>query len=161
MKGGTLLTGILLLALFSAGALTGCSPDETVMRDGYYSAEADSFNGHGWKECVTLYIHNNRIVTVEYNERNASGLIMSWDTQYLSRLKKELGVHPSRLVREYALELLNRQDPHTVRRVRNDKRFYEAFTTLASAAVSQARTGDRAVVEYPLSRPDNARKERP
>lgn len=122
------------------------------MHNGYYSARADSFAPDGWKEFLTLYVHNDRIVTVEYNARNASGLVMSWDVRYLSRMKAALGMHPNQIIRDYIKELLNRQDPGIIRRVSGDTRFYDAFATLSSVAVAQAKKGDKTVLEVPVHR---------
>ena len=145
MNGRTLLRCFILLVL-----LSGCSPDENRMHDGYYSAVAAVFNKDGWKEFITLYVYNNRIVTVEYNARNASGLVRSWDAPYLRHLKEKAGVHPNRLIREYSRELLGRQDSEGIRRVRGDRRVYDVFKTLASAAIAQARAGDKTVLEVPV-----------
>ena len=141
-----LLCALLLLAL-----LPGCSPDGASMHNGYYSARADSFGKDGWKDFLTLYVHNNRIVTVEYNARNVSGLVMSWDVLYLSRLKAAMGLHPNQIIREYANELLNRQNPALIRRIRRDTRFYDSFTTLAAVAIAQAKAGDKTVPEVPVN----------
>jgi Major membrane immunogen, membrane-anchored lipoprotein len=121
------------------------------MRDGYYSARALSFNNSGWEEFITLYIHNNRIITVEYNARNASGLILTWDVLYMRKIKEKMGVHPNQILREYSRELLNRQDPKSVRKVHGDTYFYETFRKLAAAAVKQAEAGNKAVAEISLT----------
>ena len=148
MKQHFLLCALLLPCLVSGA----CSPDGDTMRDGYYSARAVSFNEDGWKAFITLYVHNDRIITVEYNERNASGLVMSWDVLYLSRLKAAVGAHPNQILRGYTAELLNRQNPENIRRVRGDTRFYDTFKTLAAVAVAQAKAGDKTVAEIPLPR---------
>lgn len=121
------------------------------MHDGYYSAVAASFDEDGWKDFVTLYIQNNRIITAEFNARNASGLALSWDIRFLRRLKAENGIHPNQIIREYTRELLNRQDLEAVRRVRGDTRFHPVFVQLASMAIAQARAGDRSVAEVRLT----------
>ena len=146
MNGRALLRCFILFVL-----LSGCSPDENLMHDGYYSAVAAAFNKDGWKEFITLYVYNNRIVTVEYNARNASGLVRSWDAPYLRQLKEKTGVHPNLLIREYSRELLGRQDPEGIRRVKGDGRFYDIFKTLASAAIAQAKAGDKTVLEVPVA----------
>lgn len=141
----------MLFILLSALALTGCSQDDGVMRDGYYSAVAASFNEDGWKEFITLYIHNNRIITVEYNARNASGLVLSWDVLYLRKLKAKMRVHPNQIIREYSRELLSRQNPQMVRRVPGDSYFYKTFKKLAAVAVERAKTGNKALAEVFLT----------
>jgi major membrane immunogen (membrane-anchored lipoprotein) len=138
---------VLLLSLMAQG---GCSPDKDSMHNGYYSAVAASFNEGGWKEFITLYVYNNRIVTVEYNARNASGLILSWDVLSLRKLKARTRVHPNLLLRGYTQELLNKQEPSKIRRISGDEYFYDSFTELAAAAIAQAKTGNKDVVEVPL-----------
>ena len=137
----------MLFALLPLTAIAGCSRDGDAMQDGYYSAAAASFNEDGWKEFITLYIHNNRIMTVEYNARNASGLVLSWDVLYIRKLEAKLRVHPNQIIREYSKELLNRQDPRLIRQVSGDVYFYETFIKLAAIAVKQAKTGNKAVHE--------------
>lgn len=129
----------------------GCSEDAGSMHNGYYSAADAVFNGDGWKSFITLYIYNNQIVTVEYNARNASGLVLSWDVLSMRRLKARTRIHPSRLIREYTQELLNRQNPDHIRRIAGDDLIYERFTQLAAAAMAQARTGDRRLAEIRLT----------
>lgn len=122
------------------------------LHDGYYSAEASAFDRDGWKRFVTLYTYNNRIVTAEFNARNASGLVMSWDVRYLGRLQQEMGLHPNQILREYIRDLLDRQSPDTVRAIGSDAYFHEPFTRLVAAALNQARSGDRRVVEVFLEK---------
>ncbi len=143
------------LRAFFVGALVlvalGCSPGKDFLHDGYYSAQSSEFNRDGWQAFVTLFVHNNRIITAEFNAKNRSGLMMSWDVLYLGRLKAVLGVHPNQIVREYTNELLNRQDPGQVRRVAADTLFYDTFTELSTAALAQARAGDKAVAVIPAA----------
>lgn len=128
----------------------GCSRDDVVLHDGYYSAVAASFNALGWKDFVTLYVYNNRIVTVEFNARNPSGLIMSWDGMTLRRLKRRMAMHPNSAIRHYTQELLSRQNPDSLRRVAGDDYFYDTFKLLTEAAIAQAKTGNKSVVNVPL-----------
>lgn len=143
----------LLLALCAVlWAVQGCAQERESLHNGYYSAVAASFDQDGWKEFITLYIYNNRIITAEYNARNASGLVLSWDVLHLRRLKaREGGVHPNQIIRAYCRELLDRQDPKNIRPLRGDTRFYGNFVTLADAALAQARAGDKAVADVPLA----------
>ena len=143
---------VLLFLMFFISLLPSCAQDKDIMHNGYYSARASSFDKDGWKEFVTLYIHNNKIITVEYNARNISGLVVSWDVMYLSRLKSDIGYHPNQIIREYTNDLLNRQDPALIRRVLGDNRFYEIFKELAAAAIVQAKSGDKSVAIVSVAR---------
>lgn len=147
---------LLLCAIIMLFMVSACSQEHGVMHNGYYSAAAATFNSEGWKDFITLYIYNNKIVTVEYNARNASGLILSWDVQTMRRMKARMRIHPSRIIREYTQELLNRQSPETIRRIPGDGYFYENFTQLAAAALAHAYSGDKTLAEVPLGPPASA-----
>lgn len=147
MKLRIFLVGVFLLVSL------GCSSDREVLHDGYYSARSSDFNRDGWQEFITLYVHNNKIITVEYNARNRSGLVMSWDVRYLSRLKAVLGVNPNQILRGYTSELLNRQDPGLIPKAAGDTLFYETFRELSTAALAQARAGDKEVAVIPVASP--------
>lgn len=129
----------------------GCGQNDSQLHDGYYSAVADSFNNYGWKEFVTLYVYNNRIVTVEFNAYNPSGLILSWDDLTLSTLKNRMRQHPNLVIRKYSQELVNRQYPGNIRKVVADDFFYDSFIALSAVAIARARAGDRSVAEVRLS----------
>ena len=76
-------TGLLLLiAALLCICFTGCGDKEGQLQDGYYSAEASDYS-HGWKEFVSICISNGKLVTVEYNAKNESGFIKSWDMNYM------------------------------------------------------------------------------
>ncbi len=46
---------------------------------------------HGYKEYVCILIKNNRIISVEFNAKDYSGYIKSWDNGYMNRMKKCTG----------------------------------------------------------------------
>lgn len=142
-----------VLALVAA-VVPGCAEfggDGSGMRNGYYSAVSADFDELGWKEFITLYVYNNRIVTVEYNARNASGLVLSWDGLAMRTLKAQTYTHPTQLLRRYSEALRNRQAPENVRRVAGDTYFYDSFKQLAAAAIARAKAGDKTVAEVRLS----------
>ena len=68
---------ILCICFMIGVSLISCKKSEK-MQDGYYTAEAAEYS-HGWKEYVTICVMENQIVSVEYNAKNASGFIKSWD----------------------------------------------------------------------------------
>lgn len=133
-----------------AGA--GCSPPGNTLQDGYYSAVAASFDEAGWKDFITLYVYNNKILTAEYNARNASGLILSWDGFSMRKMATAPYIHPNRIIREYTHQLINGQDPSRIQRVQGDSHFYDAFKTLAAVAIERARTGDKTVAEVDIAK---------
>jgi major membrane immunogen (membrane-anchored lipoprotein) len=151
------LKNCLILGAFAVvlGGLFGCSgtlfSDRTP--DGYYTAEAASFDSHGWKEFVSLCLINNRIVTVEYNAKNSSGFIKSWDPEYMRHMNAVDGTYPNEYVRAYTTALLEKQDPDRVDLVSGATESYHSFKILAREALAQARLGDKqiAFVEIPES----------
>lgn len=140
----------LMLALAAA-----CSPAEGPgLKDGYYTAEASGFDSLGWKRFMTIYVNQDRIVTVEYNAKNASGFLRSWDMDSMRRMNAEAGTYPSKYARAYAVALINRQNPAQVEAVPGADRYLESFRLLAEAAIDRARRGDRSVAFVDL--PDAA-----
>jgi major membrane immunogen (membrane-anchored lipoprotein) len=121
------------------------------MPDGYYAAEAASPDSHGWREYVSLFIVNNRIVTVEYNAKNSSGFIKSWDPDYMRRMHAVSGTYPNQYTRSYAASLLARQDPELVEVVSGATESHHSFKILAKEAIARARAGNKqiALVEIP------------
>lgn len=115
------------------------------MRDGYYTAEEASFDSHGWKEFVTLYIVGDKIVTVDYNAKNSSGFIKSWDLNYMREMNAAMGTYPNAYAREYAEALLGAQSPDGVDAVTGATESYRRFVALARAGMERARAGDKSV----------------
>jgi major membrane immunogen (membrane-anchored lipoprotein) len=100
---------------------------------------------------ITLYVADNKIVTAEFNARNSSGFVRSWDPDYQRAKKAETGLHPSEYLRTYTGELLNLQNPAKVLVVVGAERQHETFQLLTEAAIAQARAGDKTIafVELP------------
>jgi major membrane immunogen (membrane-anchored lipoprotein) len=150
-----------LLLLFLAFLFSACSGifsggpspfrGRDRLLDGHYTAEAFSFDSYGWKEFVSVYINQGKIVTVDYNAKNASGFIKSWDMDYMRRMNAGSGTYPNKYARGYALALLNRQDPERIDVLTGATDSYISFKLLATAVLNQARAGNREVafVEIP------------
>ena len=130
---------------------SGCLADVPQLRDGYYTAEAASFDSQGWKEFMTIYVNQAKIVTIEYNAKNASGFIRSWDMNNMRLMNAETGTYHNKYARIYATALLSRQNPALVNAVPGAAKPCESFVLLAEAAIAQARKGDKTVsfVELP------------
>lgn len=131
--------------------LCACANDASGLHAGYYSAEAAAFDSYGWKEYITIYVSDNTIVTVEYNARNASGFIKSWDSDYMRRMMAEDGTYPNEYTRAYSVSLLNWQDPGNIDAISGATHSYHTFKLLAEAAIGRSKTGDKqmALVEIP------------
>ena len=139
---------IILLLLF---LLCACHGDASQMKSGFYSAEAAGFDDYGWKEYITLYVSNNTIVTVDYNAKNASGFIKSWDMDYMGLMNSADGTYPNKYTREYGEALLRLQDPSQVDAITGATHSYDSFQRLAAAAIAQARAGNGDVAYVDLT----------
>lgn len=137
-----MLLAVLLPVLF----LTACQNRDIGMKDGFYSAEIADFDEHGWKEYITIYVSNNKIVTVDYNAKNASGFVKSWDMEYMSVMNATDGTYPNKYAREYAEGLVNRQDPDRVDALTGASHSYSTFQLLSKAAIEQAYAGNKDVM---------------
>lgn len=146
---GLLLAVMLLSSLFSSA----CSQNALGMQDGYYTAETASFDKDGWKEYIAIYVNDNKIITVEYNAKNSSGFIKSWDMQYMRNMNEASGTYPNKYARAYAVALLNRQNPAKVDAITGATHSGVKFQLLAEAAIAQAKAGDKKVafVELPAA----------
>ncbi|MDR3279100.1 MAG: hypothetical protein LBT23_01180 [Synergistaceae bacterium] len=137
--------------MFFAFSLVGSESRADEMRNGYYAAEATGYDAEGWKDFITIYVSDNRIVNVEYNARNSCGFIRSWDLDYQRRLKAEIGMNTGEYVRTYTYELINRQDPAKVLVLTGAERPHKVFQLLAEAAIAQAKAGDKRMAFVDLS----------
>jgi major membrane immunogen (membrane-anchored lipoprotein) len=146
---GGIFVGLLAVSFL----LPGCNNNRLTgtLVDGYYTAETNVFDVNGWKEFISIYVSGGRIVSVEYNAKNASGLIKSWDPLYMQRMDEKAGTYPTEYTRIFSSSLLNRQDPDSIDAVSGATRSYEIFKLLAKAAVQQSRRGSRQVAFVTLS----------
>ena len=143
---------VLLTAVFFAlTVMPACQQGPYGLNDGYYTAEAASFDNDGWKEYVLIYVSQGRIITVEYDAFNESGFIKSWDHEYMREMNEAAGTYPNEYMRAYAISLVNSQDPRKVDAVTGATQSHINFQMLAEAAIESAKAGDKqvAVVELP------------
>jgi major membrane immunogen (membrane-anchored lipoprotein) len=130
-----------IISMISTGSCSVWNP-----KDGYYTAETVGFDRNGWKEYITVYVSNNKIVTVEYGAKNSSGFIKSWDMDYMRNMSAIVGVYPNKYARSYSVDLLNRQDPAKIDAISGATDSYISFCMLASAVIEQSRTGTKKVI---------------
>lgn len=126
-------------------AMSGYSQSEPEMQEGYYTAIASEYSATGWKEYITIYVRDNHIISVEYDAKNASGFIKSWDMDYMRRMNAVNDTYPNEYCRIYADELKNRQDPQNIDAVSGATHSYENFILLAQAAIDQSLNGDKSI----------------
>ena len=141
---------MLVLASCSAGGGSAGSGGQK-LADGYYAAEAASWNRHGWKEYISIYVDNNNIVTVDYNAKNASGFLRSWDMDYMRLMGALTGTYPTAYGREYSAALLRLQGPEGIDALAGATESCDSFKILAATAISRAKAKDKSValVELP------------
>jgi major membrane immunogen (membrane-anchored lipoprotein) len=121
------------------------------LQDGYYMAIAADFDAYGWQEYVSIYVNHDVIATVEYNARNRSGFVKSWDMEYMRQMSADTGTYPNEFFRSYISSLLDRQDPSKVDAITGATESHTTFQLLAQAAIEKAKAGDVdvAFVEIP------------
>ena len=135
---------VLILAL---GVLLtqGCaSKNDGTLKDGYYTAEMSDYS-HGWKEFLTIFVRDGDIVSAEYNARNASGFIKSWDMAYMRAMNAVEGTYPNRYTRTYAAALLEKQNADEIDAVAGASTSYGTFGQLAQAVIDHAQAGDTSI----------------
>jgi major membrane immunogen (membrane-anchored lipoprotein) len=127
-------------------ALAGCGRigDGHGLVDGYYTVEMAEYQS-GWKEFVTVCVSGGEIVTVEYNARNLSGYIKSWDMDYMRRMNGNVGNYPNAYTRNYAAQLLNTQGPEGIDTVSGATHSGGNFTRMAAALLEKAKAGDMTI----------------
>jgi major membrane immunogen (membrane-anchored lipoprotein) len=142
----------LILASLSCLTLVtpGCESQEGALKDGYYTAAASDFNADGWKDYLTIYVKNGSIVTAEYNAYNATGLLRSWDTDYLKSIRKPGSQSPNHYPRQYCSFLVAVQNPSRVQTIDGGRKTHEIFVALAKAALDYSRLGKNAIAEVSL-----------
>ena len=134
-----------IFVLLFATLLSSCSGAANTMTDGYYTAEMADFDEHGWKEILTIYVKDNKIVSVDYEAVNESGFIKSWDMDYMRIMNAADGTYPNKYVRQYSDSLLRYQDPAKVQAITGATHSYHTFQKLANATLKHALAGDTKV----------------
>jgi major membrane immunogen (membrane-anchored lipoprotein) len=134
------LSGLLLASCL---LLSACESDDGGMSDGYYTAQV-SEPDHGWTEFVTICVRDDRIVTAEFQAKNAAGFIKSWDMDYMRVMNEASGTYPNEYVRIFTREFLEDQHPD-IDALTGATDSHVRFTQLAAAAIDQARKGDKTV----------------
>lgn len=139
----------IIFGLFLCVSFSGCGEaqvSEHDLKDGYYTAEMKDYN-HGWKEFVTICVMDNKIVSVEYNARNAAGFIKSWDSAYMRKMNPVMGIYPNRYTRTYAAQFLEKQNAEDIDLLTGATSSGRNFQKLAMAVLDHAKTGDTQIEE--------------
>ncbi len=131
-----------LLLLCSALSVCGCG---SKMKDGFYTAEMSEYS-HGWKEYLCIMVKDGTITYAEYNAKNSSGYIKSWDNAYMENMITVNGTYPNEYTRNYVSQLLETQDPESVDAISGASSSGANFKKLSAAAIRQAVKGDPSTI---------------
>lgn len=124
--------------------LAGCNSD-TAMKDGFYTAQmANPY--YGWKEYLCIMVKNNTIVYAEYNAKDPSGYIKSWDNSYMKNMIVVDKTYPNEYTRNYVAQLMKSQNPETVDVISGATGSGDNFLKLSTAVINQAKNGDTNVI---------------
>ena len=132
---------VIFLVLMTMFSVSGCKKEESRLEDGFYTVEMSDYI-NGWKEFVTIRVSGSKIVTVEYNSRNSSGFIKSWDIPYMRNMLDKKGTYPNRYTRTYAANFLASQSDKGIDAVSGASVSGGNFQKMASLLMETARTGD-------------------
>ena len=130
--------------------ISGCGSKEKEAKwqDGDYTAIMGDYS-HGWKEFVTICVMDSKIVSVEYNAKNVSGFIKSWDIAYMRNMNPVSGTYPNRYTRNYAAELLEEQSADNIDMIAGASSSGGNFRRLAAAVLECAEQGDTEIAVVP------------
>lgn len=144
---------ILAVALAVVFSILNLQPRSSALklRDGYYTAE-EIGSYRGWREYLTIYVSNGKIVTCEYNAKNASGFIKSWDMDYMRNMNETCENYPDKFARNYVHALLANQTSSGIDAMSGATESHKSFTMLAGAALVSALSGDYEVVFVDVER---------
>lgn len=142
--------GLALVILVIAALALLLRHSQRGMKDGYYTAEMAEFDEHGWKEYLCIQIKKGRIVSAEFNARNASGFIKAWDNSYMENMLRVTGTYPNKYTREYVQKLLEQQMDTEIDGISGASSSGNHFKLLAAAVVEQAKKGESDTIEVTL-----------
>jgi major membrane immunogen (membrane-anchored lipoprotein) len=138
-----------------AALAAGCEDQSGAMRDGYYTAEVEDYDADGWKEFLTIYVNDGSIATAEFNAVNKSGMLRTWDQDYVRQIHLRYHVNPNLFPRLYANYLVSVQDPARIQPLARGRRTHGIFIKLAQAAIEGSRTGRQGVMTIPRPKTDH------
>ena len=82
---------------------------------------------------------------MEYNAKNASGYIKSWDMAYMRRMNSIVGTYPNQYTRTYAAAFLQSGNVNQIDAIAGASTSYKSFIKLAASALENAKTGNSEV----------------
>ena len=133
----------IVICLLACILVSGCGSRKAKdqRQDGYYTAMMEEYS-FGWREYVTICVMDGKIVSVEYNAKNASGFVKSWDNVYMGNMNSVKGTYPNRYTRYYAAQLLEEQGADNIDMLAGASSSGGNFRRLAAAVLECAKRGD-------------------
>jgi len=110
------------------------------MKDGFYTAEMQDYS-YGWREYLCIMVKNNAIVFAEFNAKDPSGYIKSWDNTYMRDMLPTDKTYPNEYTRNYTAQLINIQNPN-VDVMTGATGSADNFKKLTAAVIEQAKKED-------------------
>ena len=95
---------------------------------------------------------DGKIVSVEYNAKNASGFVKSWDNVYMGNMNSVKGTYPNRYTRYYAAQLLEEQGADNIDMLAGASSSGGNFRRLAAAVLECAKRGDTEIALVPVEK---------
>ena len=117
--------------------ISGCG---SKMKDGFYTAEMSDYS-FGWKEYLCILVKDGDIVYAEFNAKDPSGYIKSWDNAYMENMGTLSGTYPNEYTRYYVAELIESQNSEDIDTLTGATTSGSNFTRLAAAVTKQAVRG--------------------
>ncbi len=117
--------------------ISGCG---SKMKDGFYTAEMSDYS-FGWKEYLCILVKDGDIVYAEFNAKDPSGYIKSWDNAYMENMGTLSGTYPNEYTRYYVAELIESQNSEDIDTLTGATTSGNNFTRLAAAVTKQAVRG--------------------
>jgi len=116
------------------------------MKDGFFTAEMEAYDEYGWKEYLCIMVKNNTIVYAEYNAKDPSGYIKSWDNTYMKQMSVISGTYPNEYTRKYVSQLIDMQGVNGIDTISGATGSGINFLKLSAAVIEQAKKGDSSVI---------------
>lgn len=133
-----------MLLIFSICLLSGCGKS-TAMKDGFYTAEMAEMS-NGWQEYLCILVKDKKVVYAEYNAKDESGYIKSWDNSYMQLMKSLKGTYPNEYTRNYVAQFIEEQGVDSFDGISGATHSAGNFEKLAAAVVEQAKKGDSSTI---------------
>ena len=135
---------LLLFCTILLTGISGCSFNSS-MEDGFYTAEMAEYS-HGWKEYLCIMVKNDTIIYAEFNAKNPSGYIKSWDNSYMQTMLTVNKTYPNEYTRTYVSQLIDTQNPDSIDAISGASNSAGNFQKLADAVIKQAKKGDSTTI---------------